>query len=493
MVPTALTQREQGLRAILADPRRFSQHVIGLPLRPYQTEPLTAIVDSALNRRGLTFTVMMSRQAGKNELSAQLEAYLLTLFHRRGGQIVKAAPTFKPQIVNSMLRLQGILETSELTRGRWAPQWGYTIRVGRARILFFSAGPDSQIVGATASLLLEIDEAQDVDEAKYLKDLRPMGASTNVTTVLYGTAWTADTLLEHQRQENLRLEALDGIRRDFVYPWHTVAEANPDYGRFVQAEIDRMGEAHPLVRTQYLLDVLDSTGRFLSETQLAQLRGAHPRLRTPEPNEIYVAGLDLAGADEDDPENALQAIESRRDLTSLTLARVTWVDQLRVKEPNIEIVHQVRWLNVRHRDLFAELVSLLKLWRCTSITVDASGIGAGVASFLVGALGAEKVHPFVFRAVSKSDLGYQLLTTVNSGRLSTYADDGSVESTELWTQARLAKSQLHTNQRLSWQVDERDGHDDALVSAALTVEAAQHSRPRVATGRPVNRTTSAKA
>lgn len=35
---------------------------------------------------------MMSRQAGKNELSAQLEAYLLNLFQRRGGAIVKDIP-----------------------------------------------------------------------------------------------------------------------------------------------------------------------------------------------------------------------------------------------------------------------------------------------------------------------------------------------------------------------------------------------------------------
>ena len=66
----------------LSDLGEYSTHVVGLPLRPYQLEPGRAIADSVVNRRGLSFTVEMARQAGKNELSAQLEAYLLTLHQR---------------------------------------------------------------------------------------------------------------------------------------------------------------------------------------------------------------------------------------------------------------------------------------------------------------------------------------------------------------------------------------------------------------------------
>ena len=120
------------------------------------------------------------------------------------------------------------------------------VQLGKARCLYFSAGPDSNIVGATASLLLEVDEAQDVDEEKYLKELRPMAASTNATTVMYGTSWTATTLLEKQRANNKRLEAEDGIRRDFTYDWRRVGAFNEAYRRFVAAEVDRLeiGRAH---------------------------------------------------------------------------------------------------------------------------------------------------------------------------------------------------------------------------------------------------------
>jgi hypothetical protein len=531
---TPLTSRERGLRRLLADLELFSRHVVGTPLRPYQLEPARAVLDSVLNRRGRTLTIMMSRQAGKNELSAQLEAYLLNLFQRRGGAIIKAAPTFHPQIVNSMLRLERMLD-NDLNRGHWSRQLGSLIQLGRARVFFYSGEPESHVVGATASLLLEIDEAQDFDEEKYLKDFRPMGATTNVTTVLYGTAWTAETLLERARRENLRLEAGDGQRRDFRYPWHVVAEHNPDYRAYVEAEMARMGPDHPLIRTQYLLDPLESAGRLFSETQLAQLRGSHARLVSPEfrvassesgpirsskpgtrnSEPVYVAGIDIAGEDEEAEDAALRSLKPRKDSTAVTICEVEFrvsssefrvptsasgsdseletrdseplgdsrSAQLLGREPNLQVVQHYWWTGRKHRELFPQLVDLLKrVWHCRAVVVDATGVGAGVASFLVGAL-PMVARPFVFSAASKSALGYSLLAAVNGGRLQTYADDGSPQSLELWHEAQLARSTLHENQRLSFYVDPREGHDDLLMSLALAVEAAADAEPRVAVGR----------
>jgi hypothetical protein len=515
-----LSPRERALRRLLTDIDLFSRHIVQVPLRPYQLEPARAIVESVRRRRGLTFTVMMSRQAGKNELSAQLETFLLNLYQRRGGTIVKAAPTFRPQLLNSVLRLERSLE-NDLNAGQWRTQYGSVVQLGRARAFFFSGEPESHVVGATATLLLEIDEAQDFDEEKYLKDFRPMGSTANVTTVLYGTAWTADTLLERTRRENLRLETLDGVRRDFRYPWIAVAEHNPDYRAYVEAEMARMGPAHPLIRTQYLLDPIESGGRFLSETQLAQLRGEHAR-HTCSPSQrdgeqVYVAGIDVAGEDEVAEDAALRSLKPRKDSTAVTICAVSWEQvagntpppnlpphggegqtsarlpaeqgQLGVSrlptEPRLRIVQHYWWTGRKHRELFPQLVDLLRnVWGCRAVVVDATGVGGGVASFLVGALPGV-ARPFVFTAGSKSALGYGLLAAVNGGRLKMYADDGSPESVEFWQQLTLARSALHENQRLSFFVDPREGHDDLLISAALAVEAAAGAEPRVAVGRRV--------
>jgi hypothetical protein len=47
-------------------------------LRPYQQEIADAILDSVWHRRGLTFSVEIARQGGKNELSARLEMLCLS-------------------------------------------------------------------------------------------------------------------------------------------------------------------------------------------------------------------------------------------------------------------------------------------------------------------------------------------------------------------------------------------------------------------------------
>ena len=165
----------------------------------------------------------------------------------------------------------------------------------RAQQTFLSAEPTSNVVGATADVLLELDEAQDVERDKFLKEFRPMGATGNATTVLYGTPWDGGSLLETMSEENRELERKDGVRRDFRFDWEAVAACSPLYGRYVESERARLGEEHPLFRTQYrLLPIAPGEGMF-NRGQLALLRGGHARLRGPLPGRVYVAGVDVAG------------------------------------------------------------------------------------------------------------------------------------------------------------------------------------------------------
>src|SRR3990172_4078658 len=232
----------------LSNIQPYSRHVTRRELRPYQLEPAQAILDSVYRGQGLTFVVEMSRQAGKNELSAQLEAYLLTLYQRVGGQIVKASPTFKPQTINSINRLKDRLKTP-WHAGRVHSRSGYIIELGEARSMFFSAEPKASVVGATASLLLEADEAQDIRPAKWDKDFEPMRAATNATTVLWGTAWTTSTLLYQAMQAAKRLQARDGLRRVFQYAADVVSAYVPAYAAHVRDRIERLGRNHPLIKT----------------------------------------------------------------------------------------------------------------------------------------------------------------------------------------------------------------------------------------------------
>jgi SpoVK/Ycf46/Vps4 family AAA+-type ATPase len=241
-----------------------------IKLRPYQEEIARAILDSILNRRGFTFSVEIARQGGKNELSAMIELILLTLYMDRGGSAIKASPTFKPQTIISMERLKRRLDDFGFS-GIWRTEMAYIIGLGSAKQIFLSADESANVVGHTADILLEIDESQDVSKEKYSKEFRPMGSSTNVTTVHYGTTWDDTTLLEEVKQGNLELEKLDGIKRHFRYDWQHVARYNHDYLKYVESEQQRLGKNHPLFLTQYALEPLQGGGGFLSMVQRAQL------------------------------------------------------------------------------------------------------------------------------------------------------------------------------------------------------------------------------
>ena len=453
-----------------------------IKLRPYQEEVAKAIMSSVMEKKGRTFSVEIARQGGKNELSAQLEVLILTLFMAKGGNSIKCSPTFKPQTVISMMRLKERLDEWGYA-GFYEAQMGYIIKLGQASQIFLSADEAASVVGNTAHNLLEIDESQDVSKEKYTKDFVPMGATTNVTIVHYGTTWDDSTLLEEMKQSNLELERKDGIRRHFRYDWQEVAKYNPDYLSYVQGERERLGENHPLFLTQYCLMPIHGGGRFLSAQQRAQLQGEHERIHAREEGIVYIAGIDLAGEAEDEKEVMLTAREKKRDSTVITICSLEPPKEDDVIQvPSLRVVEQYQWIGAKHTELYSQMVDILRnTWSCSRIVVDATGIGEPVASFLRKALGS-KVKPFAFSQRSKSELGFNLLAAINGGRLKMYQGDGSSEYQEFWFEMEKAKSQYRASQTMNFYVDPSEGHDDFLMSLALAVEAAGDWQPRKAKG-----------
>jgi hypothetical protein len=439
-------------------------------------------MDSAVYHKELTFSVEIARQGGKNEISVQIELSLISLFHTEKKNLIKCAPTFHPQTENSIMRLSDRLTEAGFGLKRNI-KMGNIICIGNIRAIFLSADKMANVVGNTAHLLLEVDEAQDVLKEKYTKDFKPMGSTTNVTTVLYGTTWDDATLLEEVKQTNLELERKDGIRRHFRYDWQEVAKYNPDYLAYVEGERERLGEDHPLFRTQYCLLPLHGGGGFFSSAQKAQLQGGHARMHRPESGKIYIAGIDLAGEAEEINDFKLWAAQKRRDSTVITIGELDYAATNKIqKQPGVRIVEHYRWTGTKHPELYSKIIDLVKgVWGCKKIVVDATGAGQPVASFLKDAVGSHVV-PFTFTPPSKTMLGFSLQAAVNSGRLIIYAGDNSEEYREFWWEIDNAQSQYRASQTLNFFVDPGKGHDDFLMSAALLVEAANLYVPREAKG-----------
>jgi hypothetical protein len=484
-------KKAAALRFILSDLGNFSKALYPRQaLRPYQLPPARAIIE-AIHRtqRGRSgdgpnqFAVVFSRQAGKDETTAQLLAYILNLYQRWGGKIVLAAPTDR-QAAISKARLKDRLE-NPLNPRKVQESEGYILAVGKAEARFLSAAPTANVRGETASLLLVANEAQDIELGRWDAVFDPMAASTNATTLFLGTVWTSNTLLARQMKHLRGLEASDGFQRVFLVDWREVAKHVPAYGERVRARIEQFGENHPFIQTEYFLKELDGSGGLFGSDRRALMAGSHERRLSAENGKIYALLVDVAGENENDLEGEeLRLAEPKKDSTAVTVVEVEIPQgQDLVTHPTYRVVQRYVWTGVKHTSVHGRLVGLARdTWRARWVVVDATGVGSAVASFLDKAL-PKKVLPFVFTSKSKSDLGWGFAGVIDSGRFKDYGHDGAHETTWFWKQLEAVEYEVRPGpgQLMKWGVKDPALHDDLVMSAALVaVLDGQDWRPREA-------------
>ncbi|MCC6703458.1 MAG: hypothetical protein IT334_01195, partial [Thermomicrobiales bacterium] len=140
------------------------------------------------------------------------------------------------------------------------------------------------------------------------------------------------------------------------------------------------------------------------------------------------------------------------------------------------------WTGASHAALLPQLVDLARnVWRARVVVIDATGVGAGLASLLGAALGQRtagapsiKTIPFHFSASSKSALGWDLLGLIESGRLKEYRETAPAGSEAARVTAafheQLAAITYETapgpGRQLRWGAPPGK-HDDLVLSLAL--------------------------
>ena len=268
-----------------------------------------------------------------------------------------------------------------------------------------------------------------------------------------------------------------------------VAKENPEYGVYVARQVANKGRNHPLVKTQYFNEEIDSEDGMFPPARRALMRGSHARRTEPEPGRTYALLLDVAGEDEGASGGRLDlaALDNpRRDSTVLTVVEVdlsTLGDPV-LRAPTYRAVQRLAWTGVKHSALYGHLRALALHWRARYFVADATGVGAGLVSFLERALPAGCVIRFEFNAATKSELGWDFIGLCDTGRWQDYAPEqaegaGDVRPAvgDFWRELEFCQYEAlpGEKQMLRWGVPDgtRDPatgelvHDDALLSAAL--------------------------
>lgn len=453
--------------------QRFTRDGTGITLRPYQVEPAKAILKSIREQQGLSFVVIISRQSGKDELVANLKAYLLTRFADYEVGIVEANPTYKPQTINAIDRLEARLKTNLMARMFWTKRSDFMRMIGKAKVSFLSGDNQANVVGAVASLLLIINEAQDISPAKYDKDFAPMVASTNATRVFLGTEWTSSTLLHREELNAIEAEKRDGIKRLFKYNSIHVRKVLPAYGIFVDAEIKKLGRQHPLIRTQYFCETIDAMAGMFPARRLALMIGDQPGQSEPQPGHIYALTVDVAGQDE-----AMLELEGMtnpgRDSTTLSIIDIDLSSLNLLQSPTYRVVNRMNWTGTDHVTVFGAISSYTDVWNAQYIVIDATGVGEGLWAMLARKYPTRTI-PVKFTATSKSEIGYGFIAAIESGR---FRDCARTEEVRMQYANCHSEILIGPQKTMRWGV--KDGtrdpatgeliHDDFILADALISE-----------------------
>lgn len=423
----------------------------------YQIQVADAIIFSCVNGLGWYFVVQITRQAGKNEISAFIQQYLLLYGWYYGVRVsgVKFAPVYKPQVQASMDRLEGAdtadsggLAGSVLTKGKFRKSDGYKYHMGPPRDsnkwAFLSINPASNVASQTAYTLLEGDEAQDIDVDKWERDAQPMGSFNNATTVLWGVAWTKDSFIYkgelQARDMEDRLAKELGYRPKLVFKVdaHAVIKSgNDNYRKAFENQVARLGIDHIAIQTQYLLKAVDAIGRFFNSEQLARIyHNDYSMAVQPEKGKTYIWSVDVAGEAEESTDINAAVGMHKRDALTLTIGELH-------KDGTVVPVCFYQWVGKQHTKVRAMLPKIIKgHWNCLGGVCDATGVGEPLAYYLKEQLdrnNAGLVEAYKFKASgdeSKSKLGYLAYDYVANDLLKIPPSPTDPDQRELWQEVR---------------------------------------------------------
>lgn len=434
-------------------------------LAPYQATVARSVLDSVLHGRGLRLTVQIARDAGAEDISAQVEFLLLALHGRVGGRLLKLVPASGD---GGLERVTALLAAAPLP-GPWSHR-GNAVRAGKAELLALPADRAAEAAGPLH--LIEVVDAQRVDSSA-LEAL--MREHPEATVVCYGTPWTGASAFERLAGQNEEMERTDGLRCHFRVPWDVAAAEQPGYSARVTAAQAHLGADHPEFVTAYELRAAQPETPLLPHGGDVACHG-QGRRRCPVPGARYVASVVVTSAAGHPTDDADGAVVTLAELAGSPAPRPGAVARpghaLRVVEH--------RWLaaplgssgcalRAGPAALERGLAKLLVTWHASAVAVSAGGRLADGFPGRFADLGALAWAEDSSEAVTRR--AFSLFAAARTGGLAAYAPDGSPERSAFGHALRTAVIQLLPGGLA--RLHSPDGGDAFLSGLALLTDASE--------------------
>jgi hypothetical protein len=424
------------------------------PLYPPEIETINKCEYHIANKTGKTIIIRSARQTMKNECSGMLCARMMSLYREEGGIYIRTAPTHKPQIINSKMRVSKFLEKDPTIKG-WYPKEGYMFVLGSAIVQFLSTDKHANVVGATASICLDIDEAHKVDKGKYEEDFGPMSAFHNVPTLMWGVAADKQDLLYEHLQYNLENNP-DCILQ---YPAEVWCELRESYAKHYTERRNKLGADHPVILTQYDLVDVDVIGGYLKKHHLTSLfSGDHGQYDNPKDGKNYAVTIDIGGEDEIEELDPYEKSEGSRDSTVAGIWEVDWDNEVN-GYPLCRLVNIYWWTGKGLESQQEILAKLLGLWQPHNVVVDARGVGEQIASYLNNIYG---VNQYKASSISVSEDCYGTLAMLNNDCIKMWKNDNSREYNEFNRQAKHTSYEIKSHDLMRIVKPHGKGHIDMI-------------------------------
>lgn len=398
--------------------------VAGAPLYQYQRPLASRILESLIINDGADITALASRQSGKSQtLSATLATAMIMLpilakiypdllSKYRTGVWVGAFAPVDLQADTLYTRITGMLNSDGASQIMADPELALKIS-GKGRATTLSNGslvrkttchPRATIESTTYHVLL-IDEAQGAESRVIRKSVKPMGASTNATTVMTGTPTYEKNVFYKAIQDNKRTQTKKGRHRlnHLEWDWREAAKENDNYQKFVHKEMLVLGEDSDEFKLSYCNTWLLDKGMFTSSSRFDQLGDRTvQQLKYQYFESPVVVGIDCA---------------RKQDRTVVTVVFVDWdfPDQYGM------YMHRIlAWLDLEGLDWetqyfrITEFLSNYKIWK---IGIDAGGLGDVVAQRLRILMPQNEVVDLASDQKSQSERWKHLRNLIDRGQI----------------------------------------------------------------------------